>query len=437
MKNDNKISPYLIFDPDICTGCAACVKACPTKAIRIKNDKSIRTVDYCITCGECVRICPHSALSSDIFDMNQIGNGQISVAIVSPVLYSQFPEMLPEEILTGLKKIGFDHTIDLSRYTELFQYATDEFIKRNKISNELPTPLISPICPVIIRLIMVRFPNLLDQVIPLKRPVELIELEIKQQLSDRFGVKKDLINLCNITPCPSQKVSTHMMKLSNIDSSVGINKIYRKLSQELEKMEENDTTSLHESYESARGPMWGMSGGEIAGLRTENTFAVSGLNETITYLEKIELGLFQDIDYIEFRCCPEGCIGGPLTVTDKYLAKNTVHKLVERFGIGRRLSQEKALRIYEKGFFFSETKPSELTRIFGIHKDPLSIELLKKMEKLLDIIQGKDCSVCGAPDCRTFAEDVVRGKASIDDCIILKYRDADTDEQIKALSLKS
>ncbi|MBW1985187.1 MAG: hypothetical protein JRI53_10755, partial [Deltaproteobacteria bacterium] len=56
---------------------------------------------------------------------------------------------------------------------------------------------------------------------------------------------------------------------------------------------------------------------------------------------------------------------------------------------------------------------------------------------LLDIIHGKDCAVCGAPYCRTFAEDVVRGKASIDDCIILKYRDADTDEQIKALSLKS
>jgi uncharacterized Fe-S cluster-containing protein len=59
------------------------------------------------------------------------------------------------------------------------------------------------------------------------------------------------------------------------------------------------------------------------------------------------------------------------------------------------------------------------------------------MEKLLDIIQGKDCSVCGAPDCRTFAEDVIRGKASIDDCIMLLHRDADTNEKLKLLSLKS
>jgi iron only hydrogenase large subunit-like protein len=314
--------------------------------------------------------------------MEQAGDDKGNVAIVSPVLYSQFPETLPNEILAGLKKLGFVHAIDLSSYTEMFQYATDEYIKRNKGNKKLPTPLISPICPVVIRLISVRFPNLLDHVLPLKRPVELIEPEIKQQLSDQLGIKKDKINLCHITPCPSKKVSTHMMKRSNIDSTIGINEVYKKLSKELKDVRENDDiTSLHEisnSTTSARGSMWGMSGGEIAGLRAENTFAVSGLNETITYLEKIELGLFQDIDYIEFRCCPEGCLGGPLTAIDKYLAKNTVHKLVKRFGIGRRLSQEKILRLYEKELFYSEIKPSELTRIFNANKEPLSIESLKK-----------------------------------------------------------
>ena len=89
MKDDNNISPFVTFDPDLCTGCAACVKECPTKAIRIKNDRSIHTVDYCITCGECVRVCPYSAIRSDIFDMEQLVEDKISVAIVSPVLFSQ------------------------------------------------------------------------------------------------------------------------------------------------------------------------------------------------------------------------------------------------------------------------------------------------------------------------------------------------------------
>jgi len=440
MKNVNNISPFVHFNQDRCIGCGACVKACPTKAIRIKNDRSIHTVDNCITCGECVRVCPNSAISSDIFDMNPIGDNQVAVAIVSTVLYSQFPDMLPEEILSGLKRIGFHHSIDLASYTEMFQYATDEFIKRNKNTKEFPTPLISPICPVVIRLISARFPSLLEHVLPIKRPVELIEPEIKQQLSEMLGVDEGKINLCHITPCPSKKVSTHMIKRLHIDSSIGINEIYMKLSKELEKVNDSNIISLHElsnTFASARGQMWAMSGGEIAGLKSENTFAVSGLNETIAYLEKIELGLFQDMDYIEFRCCPEGCLGGPLTAIDKYLAKSTVHKMVKRFGIGKRLAPEKALRLYEKGLFFSDTKPSDLIHILKLNKKPLSIDALKKMEKLLDIIQGKDCMACGAPDCRTFAEDVIRGKASIDDCIMLKFGNSDVNKQLKALSFGS
>ena len=30
-------SHYVTFNPDICTGCSNCIKACPTKAIRLYN----------------------------------------------------------------------------------------------------------------------------------------------------------------------------------------------------------------------------------------------------------------------------------------------------------------------------------------------------------------------------------------------------------------
>jgi uncharacterized Fe-S cluster-containing protein len=31
----------------------------------------------------------------------------------------------------------------------------------------------------------------------------------------------------------------------------------------------------------------------------------------------------------------------------------------------------------------------------------------------------KDCGICGAPDCRTLADDVVRGFARVEDCPFL------------------
>ena len=162
-----------------------------------------------------------------------------------------------------------------------------------------------------------------------------------------------------------------------------------------------------------------MSGGEIADMGIDRALAVSGMEETIQYLEKIEMGLFQDIEYIEFRTCREGCLGGVLNAIDKYLAKSTVQKMVKRFGLGRRLHRDNILRMYEKGEFQPENVPSKLTSLFGARKTALSIDSMQQIEKVTQLIAGTDCTACGAPDCRTFAEDVVRGHAVLKDCLVI------------------
>jgi Na+-translocating ferredoxin:NAD+ oxidoreductase RNF subunit RnfB len=48
---------------------------------------------------------------------------------------------------------------------------------------------------------------------------------------------------------------------------------------------------------------------------------------------------------------------------------------------------------------------------------PDRIERLNKVEETLQLLPGKECGVCGSPDCQTLAEDVVDGKATLDDCI--------------------
>lgn len=59
--------PYTITDD--CTGCAACVRVCPTQAISGQNKELHRIdEDLCIECGACGRICPGSAVK------NQFGN---------------------------------------------------------------------------------------------------------------------------------------------------------------------------------------------------------------------------------------------------------------------------------------------------------------------------------------------------------------------------
>ncbi|MBW1934516.1 MAG: hypothetical protein JRI84_03030 [Deltaproteobacteria bacterium] len=144
------------------------------------------------------------------------------------------------------------------------------------------------------------------------------------------------------------------------------------------------------------------------------------------HLEKIEMGLMGDIEYFEFRACLEGCIGGPLTVANRYEAKRTLQKFMRIFGQEKRLKLPKVQKACEEGWFFSERK----RRPFQEAAPHLSIdESIERQGRVEDILRRlprkecrlprKECGLCGSPDCRTFAEDVVDGKVSLESCILL------------------
>lgn len=55
--------PFTI--PEKCTGCAACMKVCPAKAIRVVKKKSVLDQNLCIGCFECMHACPDQAIDID------------------------------------------------------------------------------------------------------------------------------------------------------------------------------------------------------------------------------------------------------------------------------------------------------------------------------------------------------------------------------------
>ena len=431
MISENTSTGYVRFDQNLCVGCGSCLRVCPTKAIRVKSKKAIRIVEQCIGCGECIRTCREGAVSAATEGPELLERDHVAIALVSPVLYAQFPGVMPKDVLLGLRQMGFEHTIDMSYFLEIFQFATEEFISRNRKSQTAPWPLISPVCPVVVRLIAFRFPNLLPNVLPVLRPVALMAREVKSHLIPEYSKKGKDVVLYYINPCPTKIESACLpvrKQPASTEIALGINDIYPKLIKHVEQIEAAEgipfyqTRFEYETCATGNASMWAMSGGEIADMDIDKSLAVSGMEETIRYLEKIELGLFQDIEYIEFRTCREGCLGGVLNAIDKYLAKGAVQKMIKRFGLGRRLHRDNILRMYEKGEFRSEKKPAKLTSLFGAQKEALSIDAMHKIEKVMEVIKGTDCTACGAPDCRTFAEDVVRGNADLKECLFVAAR---------------
>ena len=45
--------------------------------------------------------------------------------------------------------------------------------------------------------------------------------------------------------------------------------------------------------------------------------------------------------------------------------------------------------------------------------------ITQQVEELCRTLPGLDCGSCGAPTCKTLAEDIVRGEASEKDCIFV------------------
>lgn len=424
MKQLKQPYSYIHIDRKRCKGCLHSVKACPTRAIRIKNRRPVIRDGRCIGCGECIRVCPTGAVKAATSALESLEADQIAVALVSPVLYSQFPGVTPEEVLQGFRQMGFRHAVDMSYFLEMFQRAAEEFIVRSRQDKTVPRPLISPICPVVVRLIAVQFPSLLPHILPIMRPVSLMTREVNRIILKHGETKKTVV-LYYINPCPS-KMDSYRLSFHHerpyVDKALGINDVYADLGRQLKKTEMPDQPDIFDYKPVGSSLIWGISGGEIFDMNIDCSLAVSGLKETILYLEKIEMGLFRNMEYIEFRICPEGCVGGTLTGIDKYLAKNVVKKLARESGYKRRVSRDEILQDYNEGHFMAKLSLAKMARVFSVHETPLSIESLMEIENLLERIQGMDCAVCGAPDCRTFAEDVVRGKALLSDCVLLRAR---------------
>jgi iron only hydrogenase large subunit-like protein len=428
MKAESPDHLYVRFHEDRCTGCAECLKVCPTKAIRIRHQKSVHFVDQCIGCAACLRACRTAAVSSTTRMPENIGRDHVAIALVSPVLYAQFPRIMPGGVLMALRQMGFHHTVDMSFFFEMFQYAAAEFIRRNRTTREAPWPLISPACPVVVRLIAFKFPSLLPHILPVLRPVALMAREVRERVIPEYeGQEKDVV-LYYINPCPTKGTSApapDLHRSRHREVSIGINDIYPHLKFQVEKILSSDRMPFSwarfefETCSTADAAFGAMSGGEIARIEIDDSLAVHGLRETVDYLNKIEMGLLKDIEYIEFRTCREACLGGVLTVVDKYIAKRHVQKMITTFGMGRRLPQDALLRQYEQGRFKPDKSPEVLRRFFSSRKPTLSLAEAGRIEELVASLGCHDCGACGAPDCRVFAEDVVLGRAELNDCIWL------------------
>ncbi|HPQ41276.1 MAG TPA: 4Fe-4S binding protein, partial [bacterium] len=201
---DNERIHSLQIDLEKCTGCVICTMACPTKAIRVRNNRAeIFRESLCIDCGECMRVCPENAIGSMTLKTRDLAGYKKLVAVPSPVLYSQFDDTItPNDVLLGLLDIGFDFVYDVALSNEKVLAAINHYLDQN----EDIRPGISNYCPAVVRLIVKNYPALIDHVIPIEMPREIAAQRVRAEVVQRTGVKPEEIGIFTISPCAALMV---------------------------------------------------------------------------------------------------------------------------------------------------------------------------------------------------------------------------------------
>lgn len=414
----NRYEHSVYLDEKKCSGCTACLKHCPTEAIRIRDGHASIDPDRCIDCGECIRVCPHNAKKAVCEKLSAMDKFKWKIALPAPSLYGQFDNLEDVDyVLDGLTKIGFDDVFEVSAAAELVSAYTRLYLKTEGVKK----PAISSACPVVIRLIGLRFPSLTDNIIHMLPPMEVAAmLARKRAKREHPELTDEEIGVCFISPCPA-KVSYVKNGFagykSQVDTVVSINDIYFQL---IAKMQPKaDIKSLSNSGMIGIG--WASTGGEATAIFNESYLAADGIENVIRVLDQVENGNIPPLEFIELNACSGGCVGGVMTMQNPFIAKARLQTLRRYLPVSQNFLSKEESYIPESYIFNEIPTYHPISRLSDSMAE--SMRMMADIQKLRDTLPGIDCGACGAPNCRAFAEDTVRNRSCGAKCPLYKEGD--------------
>ncbi len=401
------------LDRDRCIGCTDCIKRCPTEAIRVRNSKAEIMDVRCIDCGMCIRVCNSNAKKATTDPLDKINKFKYKVAIPAPTLYTQFKKIRnPNIILTALKKLGFDEVFEVARAAEI----VTEYSKKVMEEGNVVKPVISSACPAIVKLVEMRFPSLIPNVLPIVSPKEAIARYARQYLLKQGIPAKD-IGIFFISPCAAKVTNSRYPQTidkSEVDGIISMKEVYLRLVPIIKSLAPEDVEVLQMATSDGVG--WAATGGEGLASKIYNHVAVDGIENVIKILERAENNKL-DVDFIECLACVNGCLGGPLTVENSFVATNRMAKIKKYINLK---GETRDINIVDETISLDWEHNLRNKQILKLDNDMAkALQKMEEMEKIHDTLPKIDCGSCGAPTCRALSEDIVQGNANVEDCIFM------------------
>lgn len=417
-----------------CKGCTRCMRICPTEAIRVTRGKAHVNPERCIDCGQCLTACPHDAIVVEQDDFARIFSFDYRAAVLPAAFIGQFPSDIPDRLVyRSLIEIGF---------TEIYEAEFGVDVLKS-IGSRLSVyashrPIISSFCPAVVRMIQLKFPSLINHINLIRPPLEITAMYIRERLADE-GRKRSETGIFYVTPCAAKialiKTESVTSKSNGplIDGVINMDYLYDLVRTHIAKNKKRLMTE--ESVIPLLSPeasLWSLTSCESAGVQGRS-LAVDEIHHVIEFLELLENEECEDLDFLELRACAEGCTGGVLTPSNRFLASDRLKKRSTQMRQINETEQAEIQRIAKPLEKDLKLDTIEAKSAMKLDQDTTkALEKLQKVRTILAGLPGIDCGLCGAPSCRALAEDIARGTQALKSCTVLRMR-RDQDSRIERI----
>lgn len=320
------------IDTNKCIECGKCKKACPYNAISdvmrpcrractasalyIDQDKkAVIDNEKCIQCGACVHQCPFGAIMDksfivDVIEMLNMAKRDENIhmyAVVAPAISSQFSYARVEQVVTGIKKLGFYEVVEAALGADMVtSHEAMEFcetIGEKKI-------MTSSCCPAFVSYIRKNYPCLESKISSSVSPMTEISRLIKE--------KDERAKVVFIGPCTAKKAEIMEEDIKGItDYVITFEELQAMLDAAGIMVEECEDTELRNA--TYYGRIFARTGGlteairhivEREGIDVDfRPVSCDGLQECDKALKLAKVNRL-DGNFIEGMACTGGCIGG-------------------------------------------------------------------------------------------------------------------------------
>ena len=321
-----------------------------------------------------------------------------------------------------LNEIGFQHVIETEITVPIYTEA------KNKLEREGNTkPLISSYCPAIVRLIQVKFPGLVDNIIPVKAPLDITAMYIRRKLV-KDGWPEDQIGVFYVTPCAAKIAAVKSPvgeEKSSVDGVINMDSLYNRVYKKIkEQGHDYKEVKLPIAQLTSDSILNSLTNGERRLSVSEHSLSIDGMDNCIEFLEKVENDEIEGVDFLELRACDQSCPGGILTYNNRFL---TCERMFNRAryvaGKERRGEMTRADEVEEERQYLLDNIAVDEVEPRSMSLDPDISKALEKMNKIKELerqLPQIDCGICGAPSCDALAEDIVCNGCKLSDCIFIQ-----------------